>query len=73
MKVSETNLAEVKLINFFNHTDHRGNFVKTFHDTNLKNAGIDFETDVRSVDIRSLGLDISAIFSQYFFVEPSCA
>ncbi len=42
MKVSATDLSEVKLIDFFNHSDHRGNFVKTFHDTNFKNNGIDF-------------------------------
>jgi dTDP-4-dehydrorhamnose 3,5-epimerase len=42
MKISETQLPEVKLIDFFNHTDHRGNFVKTFHASNFANAGIDF-------------------------------
>jgi dTDP-4-dehydrorhamnose 3,5-epimerase len=43
MIIKETNLTEVKLIAFTKHEDMRGAFVKSFHDTTLKQAGIDFQ------------------------------
>ncbi len=42
MKVSDTQIAEVKLIEQFRHDDARGAFVKTFHATDFKKGGIDF-------------------------------
>jgi dTDP-4-dehydrorhamnose 3,5-epimerase len=42
MKIKETAIAEVKLIEQFRHNDSRGAFVKTFHALDFMNAGIDF-------------------------------
>lgn len=42
LKIEETKLAEVKIIHQFHAEDHRGEFVKPFHYTNLKMLGIDF-------------------------------
>jgi dTDP-4-dehydrorhamnose 3,5-epimerase len=42
MIIKDTNIADVKLIEQFRHNDHRGAFVKTFHQTDFANAEIDF-------------------------------
>jgi dTDP-4-dehydrorhamnose 3,5-epimerase len=42
MTISNCNIPEVKLISQFRHNDARGAFVKTFHDADFKNGGIDF-------------------------------
>ena len=43
MEIINTNIPEVKLIKQFRAEDSRGSFVKTFHETSFKNAGIEFE------------------------------
>ena len=43
MEIINTNISEVKLIKQFRAEDSRGSFVKTFHESSFKNAGIDFE------------------------------
>lgn len=43
MKVSDTHIPDVKLIHQFRADDARGHFVKTFHDSGLREAGIHFE------------------------------
>lgn len=43
MEIINTNISDVKLIKQFRAEDARGTFVKTFHETSLKKAGIDFE------------------------------
>jgi len=43
MRVDNTNIEGVKLIHQFRHDDERGAFVKPFHDSDFKAAGIDFE------------------------------
>lgn len=42
MKVIETALPEVKIIEQFRHDDARGSFVKTYHEKSLSDAGISF-------------------------------
>jgi dTDP-4-dehydrorhamnose 3,5-epimerase len=42
MIISETEIAEVKLIAFVKHEDVRGAFVKSFHESTLQEAGINF-------------------------------
>lgn len=43
MQIAETQIPEVKLIHQFRHDDERGSFVKPFHASDFKDAGIDFE------------------------------
>ncbi len=43
MRVDNTNIEGVKVIQQFRHDDERGAFVKPFHDADFKAAGIDFE------------------------------
>lgn len=43
MTIRDTQIEEVKIIEQFHAEDGRGVFVKTFHDTSLKAAGISFE------------------------------
>lgn len=43
MRVDNTNIEGVKVIHQFRHDDERGAFVKPFHDSDFKAAGIDFE------------------------------
>lgn len=42
MTVINTNIAPVKIIEQFRAEDHRGIFIKTFHQAQLAEAGIDF-------------------------------
>jgi dTDP-4-dehydrorhamnose 3,5-epimerase len=42
MKIVNTNIDAVKIIEQFKHNDARGSFVKTFHYSSLSKAGIDF-------------------------------
>ena len=43
MKIESTEIEDVKLITQFRHEDERGVFVKPFHASDFKKAGIDFE------------------------------
>ncbi len=43
LTVTDTNIPAVKLISQFKASDHRGSFVKPFHDTDLSSAGIHFQ------------------------------
>ncbi len=43
MRVEKTDIEGVQLIHQFRHDDERGAFVKPFHDTDFKEAGIEFE------------------------------
>lgn len=43
MTVLPTSIDAVKIIKQFRADDHRGSFVKTFHNTSLKEQGIDFD------------------------------
>lgn len=43
MKIEQTHIEAVKIIHQFRAEDHRGVFVKTFHQSSLQLAGIDFE------------------------------
>jgi dTDP-4-dehydrorhamnose 3,5-epimerase len=43
MTLSQTPIDGLKVIHCFHQKDHRGNFVKTFHDTQFQEAGINFE------------------------------
>lgn len=43
MRVDETNIEGVQVIHQFRHDDERGAFVKPFHETDFKNAGINFQ------------------------------
>lgn len=42
MIVEATHIPDVRLIRQFRADDHRGSFVKTFHDSSLQSAGINF-------------------------------
>lgn len=42
MKIQSLPLSEARLLSLFSATDDRGEFVKCFHDSTLKNAGIEF-------------------------------
>ncbi len=41
-EIIETNIAAVKLIQQFRAEDHRGVFIKTFHQDSFQQAGINF-------------------------------